>query len=632
MSHEDEIQSLESQIHISKEYAYKLAKSKNVTICITHILTEKPGSSGKNADRPKYKELLYLVKTKQIDWIVAKELSRLSRSTKDFSELIDLCHRSNVSIRVPSFDIDLDSPMSVAMTHISSVFAQLERELIVQRTISGIRSLVISKQKIHGGPTLLGFKSDPNESGRWIVVEDEMEIVIGIFKTFQHYKSYKCTLDSLNKLEVKSKKGKSFNYQSLKRLLTNRKYIGKLRVPREDTEVDLPFGVVVPINLFNEVQATVHSIDNELSGKTRNPSSIYLLSGLLFTPSGNVLNGTSSTKEDGTQRLYYRCQKEDLTFACLEIESVILRAVEDICSYEGIKPYKEEVRRSNEESITSLKKAIQATTKEIERLKSLKFSSIDNLQLNASSILLNEIESRIATINTQVEELTGKCNDLSNELNELMKQEESVVSLENSIQQGEFDFKKFEDKKAVRGWLRGLFEKVVIDVPSKRIKIHWKHQLTNGVQLLPYKVEIPLGSRRQAIKANLDLNKDSIEASKLYELSVNKNMTSSQIAKELKVSRSTVSKYLKLHSIPRRELGYNRKRNRGVSFGEKILSDGRTIKITEEQKVLSAIRIWRQKGKTLQDIADNLNQLGTPTKSGTGQWHRKTIQQLLARQ
>lgn len=392
------------------------------------------------------------------------------------------------------------------------------------------------------------------------------------------------------------------------------------------------FLVVVPIDLFNEVQAIVHSIDNELKGKTRNPNSIYLLTGLLFTSLGNVFNGTSSTRDDGTQRLYYRCQKEDLTFACQEIENVVLRVVDDICKHEGIKPYQEEVRRSNEESITSLKKAIQITTKEIERLKSLKFNSIDNLQLNTSSTLLNEIESRIITINSQIDELTEKCNDLSKELNELMEQDESVVSLEKSIQQGDFDFNKFEDKKAVRGWLRGLFEKVVIDVSSKKIKIHWKHQLTNGVQLLPYKVQIPLGSRRQAVKANLDLCKDSIEASKLYDLSVNRNLTSSQIAKELNVSRSTVSKYLKLHSIPRREIGYNRRRTRGVSFGEKILSDGRTIKITEEQKVLSAIRLWRQKGKTLQDIADNLNQLGTPTKSGRGQWHRKTIQQLLTRQ
>ena len=97
------------------------------------------------------------------------------------------------------------------------------------------------------------------------------------------------------------------------------------------------------------------------------------------------------------------------------------------------------------------------------------------------------------------------------------------------------------------------------------------------------------------------------------------------------MSRSTISKYQKRYGIPTRKVGSNRKRTRGVAFGEKILVDGKIIKVAGEQRVLSAIHAWRKQGKTFQEIADTLNELGTPTKTGKGQWHRKTIQQLLFR-
>lgn len=630
VSHEDELQSLESQVHISREHVTRYASSKNAIIKSIHVLTEKAGLSGKNANRPKYQELLYLIETKQVDWIAAKELSRLSRSTQDFAKLIELCHKSGVSIIVPSFEIDLNSPMSVAMAFISSVFAQLERELIVQRTVSGIRSLVITKQKIHGSPVILGFAKDQTETGRWVVLHDEIQVVISIFKTFLQYKSYKCTLDILEKLSIKTKAGRKFNYQSLKRLLMNRKYIGKLQVPNEDMEVDLPFGAVVPVEIFNEAQSLIASIDSDLGLHLRNPNRIYLLSGLLFTVLGNIIYGTSGRGRDGSVRHYYRCKEEDITFSCDEIESAIIRAVEDICKNEGMKQYREEVKNANEDKVANLKRSIIAISKELERLTSLKSKSLDNLMIDLSVVLMKELEARILSINTQMEELTTKHRELSKELDELQQAENSIDALEQSIQKNNFINQGLEDRKAVRGWLRGLFDKVEVDIESRKIKIHWRHQLTRGNQLLPYKVEIPVGSRRQAIKSTLNLTKNSIEESKLYELSVTKKLTSSQIAKELGVSRSTVSKYQKRYGIQTLRVGTNRKRVRGVAFGEKVVA-GKILRVSEEQKVLEAMQLWRSQGQTFQEIADRLNVIGTPTKTGRGKWHRKTIQQILSR-
>jgi DNA-binding CsgD family transcriptional regulator len=271
-----------------------------------------------------------------------------------------------------------------------------------------------------------------------------------------------------------------------------------------------------------------------------------------------------------------------------------------------------------------------STSKEIEKLTSLKSKSLDTFMANPSSVILKEIEARILSINAQVEELTIAHEKLCIELENLQQADGTIDVLEQSIQKNNFVCNGLEDRKAVRGWLRGLFDKVVVDIESRKIKIFWKHQLTMGNQLLPYNVEIPVGSRRQAIKSTLNLTKNNVEESKLYELSATKKLTSSQIAKDLGVSRSTVSKYQKRYGIPGLRVGSNKKRVRGVAFGEKVVC-GKVLRVAEEQKVLSAMQLWREQGKTFQEIADTLNELGTPTKSGKSQWHRKTVQQILVR-
>lgn len=251
--------------------------------------------------------------------------------------------------------------------------------MIIQRTKSAIRAHSLNG-KLHGQLVILGFKKGA-ETGTWTPIEEQIQTVISIFTAFARYKTYMPTVEILNQLGVKTKQGKEFCYPSLKRILTNRKYIGKLQITGEDKEVDLPFGAVVPVELFNEVQSITEAIDKELRGKTRNPSMIYLLSGLLFTAKGNPLTAKSGTGRDGTPRRYYRNEVEDVSFLFEEMEEAPLQAVEDICNNEGMKQYREEVKNSNKEKVVALKRAVLATSKEIERLTSIKSKSIDALMI-----------------------------------------------------------------------------------------------------------------------------------------------------------------------------------------------------------------------------------------------------------
>jgi DNA invertase Pin-like site-specific DNA recombinase len=65
--------------------------------------------------------------------IVAK-VDRLSRSMKDFTDLLDRAQREGWNLVALDLGLDLSTPMGEAMANMTGTFSQLERRLIGQRT------------------------------------------------------------------------------------------------------------------------------------------------------------------------------------------------------------------------------------------------------------------------------------------------------------------------------------------------------------------------------------------------------------------------------------------------------------------------------------------------------------------
>lgn len=97
-----------------------------------------PGFSGSNTDRPALKKLIHDVKKKKIDTVLVYKLDRLSRSQKDTLLLIeDVFNKNDVSFVSINENFDTSTAFGRAMIGILSVFAQLEREQIRERTMMG---------------------------------------------------------------------------------------------------------------------------------------------------------------------------------------------------------------------------------------------------------------------------------------------------------------------------------------------------------------------------------------------------------------------------------------------------------------------------------------------------------------
>ena len=108
--------------------------------------------SGTKTNRAELQKLLDIVKPG--DTILATEVSRITRSTKQLCDIIELAKNRKIKLVLGSFVVDcrkeLD-PMTEGMLKMMGVFAELERNMISQRVKSGMENAK-SKGKAIGRP------------------------------------------------------------------------------------------------------------------------------------------------------------------------------------------------------------------------------------------------------------------------------------------------------------------------------------------------------------------------------------------------------------------------------------------------------------------------------------------------
>jgi DNA invertase Pin-like site-specific DNA recombinase len=109
--------------------------------------------SGARTNRAQLTRLLSSVK--QGDTIATTEVSRLTRSTKQLCEIIELAKEKQLELIIGTFKVDcrhgLD-PMTDGMLKMMGVFVEMERNIISQRVKSGMENAKAKGAKI-GRPT-----------------------------------------------------------------------------------------------------------------------------------------------------------------------------------------------------------------------------------------------------------------------------------------------------------------------------------------------------------------------------------------------------------------------------------------------------------------------------------------------
>ncbi|MEW5561388.1 recombinase family protein [Enterobacter asburiae] len=92
--------------------------------------------SGRTSDRPGLKKVLRTLTTG--DTLVVWKLDRLGRSMRNLVVLVEELRERGINFRSLTDSIDTSTPMGRFFFHIMGALAEMERELIVERTRAGL--------------------------------------------------------------------------------------------------------------------------------------------------------------------------------------------------------------------------------------------------------------------------------------------------------------------------------------------------------------------------------------------------------------------------------------------------------------------------------------------------------------
>lgn len=127
--------------------------------------------SGVKENRSELKKLLEIVEPG--DTILATEVSRVTRSTKQLCDIIELSKERKIKLVMGSFVVDCThelDPMTEGMIKMMGVFSELERNMIRQRVKSGMENA----------------KSKGKKIGRPVVTADDIPSAF-----YKHYPKYR---------------------------------------------------------------------------------------------------------------------------------------------------------------------------------------------------------------------------------------------------------------------------------------------------------------------------------------------------------------------------------------------------------------------------------------------------------
>lgn len=168
-------------------YSVPMQKERLVSYCqamgwvVAGVFVD-PGVSGSSLDRPGLAELIRAVEAGKGDVVLVYKLDRLSRSQRNIIYLLeDVFQPAGVAFVSMQESFDTSTVYGKAMLGILSVFAQMEREVITERTMLG-RSGRAEKGFFHGGGTdPIGYDY---VDGQLVVNEEEAAQVRQVYELY----------------------------------------------------------------------------------------------------------------------------------------------------------------------------------------------------------------------------------------------------------------------------------------------------------------------------------------------------------------------------------------------------------------------------------------------------------------
>ena len=323
-----------------------LAEAKGYTVFKVY---SDAGLSGKSTDnRPAYQQMMNDMRKGKFNRIMAFKMDRLSRSITDFEDFFNEIEKHNCEVEFLEGNIDMTGASGKLFARILEVFAQFERELIVERTLVGVESA--ANKGNFGGKPPLGYKKemiDGKSTKKWVIDEEEAKIVKEIFDLCLNGKTYFQISNILKEKypKVVSKKKtdtetgreetiyRAWSDSSISKILNGKYYIGTYEYRRNvENKETVELVDVVPKIIDEDV---FYKCQENIKRNMRNyyREKQYLFMQKLVCPKcGRIMACNGAKNKTGKTYLYYKCKDCDTYFREDHVEKQL---VEELSKYLG---------------------------------------------------------------------------------------------------------------------------------------------------------------------------------------------------------------------------------------------------------------------------------------------------------
>ncbi len=271
-------------------------------------------ASGASTHRPGLQRALATARAGLIDVLLVYRVDRLTRSLRDLVTLLDELDHAGVVFRSATEPFDTATAMGRMLVQMLSMFAQFERDTIIDRVIAGMeRKAAAGKWK--GGRRPFGYRVRHATS---TLVPDEAEaaVVRLIFDLYTRQRAgARGIANLLNERGHRTTTSGRWSAHQVLRVLSSRVYLGELSF-RGITATGC-HSPVMEGNTFDEAQRILAARSKDRAKRAASGSD-YLLTALIRCPScGSPMLGTRAHGKTRVYRYYscYRRTRYD-TFTC----------------------------------------------------------------------------------------------------------------------------------------------------------------------------------------------------------------------------------------------------------------------------------------------------------------------------
>lgn len=378
-----------------------------------------PGYSGGNLDRPALQEMIK--KINNTDVVLVHKLDRLSRSQRDTLFLIEeVFLKNNVDFISMSESFDTSTPFGRAMIGILSVFAQLEREQIRERTIIGKEARAKSG-KWHGsggeGKRVRGYNY---VDGSLVINEYEAEAIRLIFDEYCKGKG----IHSIFGLIKEKFPGLASGESTISNFLRNPIYIGKIQYKGKIYD-----GEHEPI-ITNKQFEIVQNLIKKRTSKSDPFRKRYLLTGLLRCGyCGARMFGKSGSKlKNGKTLKYYCCYSHSKKPHMIkdpncikklirhdELESQVIEYIKNLeFDYESKKT------KEKTNNLSAYEKELEKINNQLTRL--VELYSLGDMPIDIINNKIKQLENEREKVKDRIEEISFNDFNREEEIREAVSQ------------------------------------------------------------------------------------------------------------------------------------------------------------------------------------------------------------------